>query len=495
MLICLVLGGLSSFSFSANLVYLPFIFIALNMLFYFTSFSYCNLYKVFNLCFLYSFGQLFFGIYWIAISFETGEMGGYFIGLIAVFLLCLFLAIFIASFITLAKYLSSLWNLNIMGYAILFSVFYGFAEYTRGNLLGGFPWNTIGYIWSDSYFFLKPVALFGIYGLGLISIIAILSVSLFFKNKLFAFYAILPMVILSSYFLFKDESIYSEKENISIRLVQPNIKQEEKWKKNLREKHFQKLVYLSTYDNNNFKPKYIIWPESAFEFNLEKNQHENINLFNWLEKGQLLITGSTRVVNNVESQAQIYNSAFVINNNGKIINYYDKVKLVPFGEFIPLRKSLNFKKITMGSLDFSSGINSNILAFEKGTLKIGLLICYEIIFPEKVINGERPDFLVNLTNDAWYRDSIGPVQHLSAARVRAIEEGITVIRVANTGISSVVSPSGKYLNKLSLEKEGIIDINFVKKSHPTLFAVYGNFIYIILSFFMLLVSRFVFKKL
>ena len=158
-------------------------------------------------------------------------MGGYFIGLIAVFLLCLFLAIFIASFITLAKYLSSLWNLNIMGYAILFSVFYGFAEYTRGNLLGGFPWNTLGYIWSDSYFFLKPVALFGIYGLGLISIIAILSVSLFFKNKLFAFYAILPMVILSSYFLLKDESIYSEKENISIRLVQPNIKQEENGKK------------------------------------------------------------------------------------------------------------------------------------------------------------------------------------------------------------------------------------------------------------------------
>ena len=196
------------------------------------------------------------------------------------------------------------------------------------------------------------------------------------------------------------------------------LKEEEKWKKNLREKHFQKLVYLSTYDNNNFKPKYIIWPESAFEFNLEKNQHENINLFNWLEKD------------------------FTPGSQNRILKINDEINFIP-------------------------------------------IICYEIIFPEKVINGERPDFLVNLTNDAWYRDSIGPVQHLSAARVRAIEEGITVIRVANTGISSVVSPSGKYLNKLSLEKEGIIDINFVKKSHPTLFSAYGNFIYIILSFFMI----------
>jgi len=123
------------------------------------------------------------------------------------------------------------------------------------------------------------------------------------------------------------------------------------------------------------------------------------------------------------------------------------------------------------------------------------LICYEIIFPGDVINGPRPDFLINLTNDAWYRNSIGPVQHLSAARVRAIEEGITVLRIANTGISAVIAPSGKYIKKLSLENEGVIDMIVPKKIDPTLFSKYGNFIYIILSLCMLFLSRILFRDL
>ena len=491
---CLILGSLSSFSFSGNTIYLPLIFLAINIFFYFTSLSFCNLYNSFKLSFAYSFGQLFFGIYWISIAFETGKMAGIYIGLLAVLLLCVFLAFFMAFSITLAKYLSTKWNLNSMGYAIIFSVFYSLSEYIRGNIFGGFPWNTIGYIWSDSYILLQPVALLGIYGFGLLSILAILSFSLFFKNKLYAFYALLPLIILFSYSIIKYEHNYLDEEKIALRLVQPNIKQEEKWESNLKEKHFKKLVNLSTYYKNSFKPKYIVWPESAFEFNSKIIQQKNIHLFDWLEQDQLLITGVTREDTNSKIQSEIYNSAFIINNKAEVINHYDKVKLVPFGEFIPLRKYFSFEKFTIGSIDFSPGLKSNIIEIEKNSIKIGMLICYEIIFPGKVINGARPDFLINITNDAWYRDSIGPVQHLSAARVRAIEEGITIIRVANTGISTVIDPAGKYLNKLLLEEEGIIDITSIKKSDQTLFSIYGNFIYIILCIFMLLLSRFVFKN-
>ena len=320
---------------------------------------------------------------------------------------------------------------------------------------------------SDSYILLQPVALLGIYGLGLLSILAILSISLFFKNKLYAFYALLPLIILFSYSIIKYEYNYLDEEKIALRLVQPNIKQEEKWESNLKEKHFKKLVNLSTYYKNSFKPKYIVWPESAFEFNSKIIQQKNIHLFDWLEQDQLLITGVTREDTNSKIQSEIYNSAFIINNKAEVINHYDKVKLVPFGEFIPLRKYFSFEKFTIGSIDFSPGLKSNIIEIEKNSIKIGMLICYEIIFPGKVINGARPDFLINITNDAWYRDSIGPVQHLSAARVRAIEEGITIIRVANTGISTVIDPAGKYLNKLLLEEEGIIDITSIKKSDQT----------------------------
>ena len=152
---------------------------------------------------------------------------------------------------------------------------------------------------------------------------------------------------------------------------------------NLKEKHFKKLVNLSTYYKNSFKPKYIVWPESAFEFNSKIIQQKNIHLFDWLEQDQLLITGLQEKIIMLKVKSEIYNSAFIINNKAEVINYYDKVKLVPFGEFIPLRNILSFKKFTIGSIDFSPGLNSNIIEIEKNSIKIGMLICYEIIFSRK----------------------------------------------------------------------------------------------------------------
>ena len=483
-------------SFRADLIFIFLIILSVNILFYLITCKKCTVFKAFCLGFSYSFGQLFFGLYWIAIAFETGKTGGFFIGITAVFFLCMLLSLFMAVFVFVSKFLQNFWRLNLIGYAVVFSVCIAFSEYLRGNFLGGFPWNIIGYIWSDSYILLQPVGLIGIYGLGLFSVLAILSIYLFKVKISFGLYSLMPLIILIglSYFIF-DINNDEEYTNIKVRLIQPNITQEEKWDDNLKDNHFDKLVRMSSVNNDAFKPKYIIWPESAFQFDNEILKNKNFNLFSWLDNDQLLITGATRKEYKNSKLDKIFNSVYFINKNGEIVNYYDKVKLVPFGEFIPLRDFYGLEKLTKGSMDFNSGINSNVINLSKDFIKIGVLICYEIIFSGNVINGPRPDFLINLTNDAWYRNSIGPVQHLSAARVRAIEEGITILRIANTGISATIAPSGKYIKKLPLQTEGIIDIIVPKKIDPTLFSKYGNFMYIILSLCMLLLSRILFRDL
>ena len=153
---------------------------------------------------------------------------------------------------------------------------------------------------------------------------------------------------------------------------------------------------------------------------------------------------------------------------------------------------LNFNKITAGAIDFSSGENNNIINLYNNKYNIGVLICYEIIFPGKVINGKRPNFLVNLTNDAWYGNTYGPLQHLAAARARAIEEGLPVIRSANTGVSAVINEYGEYLKRLELGEEGVIDINLALNQKKTFYSVYGNFLYLISLIFMLMLARFAF---
>ena len=151
-----------------------------------------------------------------------------------------------------------------------------------------------------------------------------------------------------------------------------------------------------------------------------------------------------------------------------------------------------FNKITTGTIDFSSGENNNIINLYENRYNIGVLICYEIIFPGKVINGKRPDFLVNLTNDGWYGNTYGPLQHLASARARAIEEGLPVIRSANTGVSAIINEYGQYLKRLELGEEGVLDINLALNQKKTFYSVYGNFLYLISLIFMLMLTKFTF---
>jgi apolipoprotein N-acyltransferase len=276
-------------------------------------------------------------------------------------------------------------------------------------------------------------------------------------------------------------------------VVQPSIKQNEKWDKKLKSQHLEKLINLSLIENSNFNPSIIVWPESAFPYNssvLEKK----INFFDWLKEGQILITGITRTNFQNNELKDLYNSAYIIDHAKENSMFYDKIKLVPFGEYNPFKKVLNFEKITNGALDFSSGQGLNVFNLSQVNYNIALLICYEAIFSGQVINGIRPDFIINLTNDAWYGNTYGPIQHLASARARAIEEGLPFVRSANTGISAVIDHYGRFIGRLELEKEGVLDIYIPVSTRRTVFSIYGNMLYIIMSIFMLLLARFIFIK-
>lgn len=488
------LGCMSGLAFSSNSIFIcvPLMFVALSSLFSFLyNIKTKNFINVFLIGSLFSFGQLFTGLYWISNAFDFIFTNGTYIGLIAIMFLALALSIFYGFSCIIIMYVINVWRLNLFGSALIFSVFLSLGEYLRGNLLGGFPWNIIGYIWTDSIVMMQSVSLIGIYGLGLFTFLASTSIILVFYRIKYGLYALLPTLFLFIYGEIRLNLNIDETDKfIQIRVVQPAINQNEKWDEKLKSKHIEKLISLSLIDNDKFKPKLILWPESSLPYASSKLE-KNIEIFSWLSEEQVLIAGITRTKYKNNLLSKIYNSA-VISDKLFNYNYYDKVKLVPFGEYNPFRKFFNSKKLTKGTLDFSSGENTNIYKLINTNLDLGILICYEIIFSSKVINGNRPDFLVNLTNDAWYGDTYGPLQHLAAARARAIEEGMPVLRSANTGISAVINQYGQYLKRLELGEEGVIDINMPLNKKKTIFSIFGNSIYLITLIFMLMLARFPF---
>ena len=486
------IGSLSGLAFSSNLIFLPLMIIGLVSLFSFIYNNNLGIIRVFLAGCAYSFGQLFIGLYWIAFAFEFTMEQGIWLGLIAVLFLAMSLSIFTGVFCALSKYLKILWNLNVFGYALLFSAFLSIGEYIRGNLFGGFPWNILGYIWSQSYVLMQPVSLIGIHGLGLISFLGCIAFILFFYKIRYGFYALSPLISIFIYSIFV-VTLSSNKNNnfLSVRVVQPSIQQDEKWDKKLKSQHLEKLIKLSLVENNNFNPSIIIWPESAFPYSSSLLEQKT-NIFDWLKNNQILITGATRTNFKNNKLTDIYNSAYIIDHSEKSRMFYDKIKLVPFGEYNPFKKLINFEKMTDGPLDFSNGQGVNTFYLSKANYNIGLLICYEIIFSGQVVNGTRPDILINITNDAWYGDTFGPIQHLASARARAIEEGLPVVRSANTGISAVIDGNGRFIERLEIGKEGVLDIYVPITDKRTIFSIYGNKIYILILIFMLTLARFVF---
>tara|TARA_Y100001970_G_C14250489_1_gene871469 strand:+ start:3712 stop:5286 length:1575 start_codon:yes stop_codon:yes gene_type:complete len=455
----------------------------------------------FHLGCAFGFGFFLFGNYWISISLTHDDM---FKGLIpfAIILIPLFLSIFFG----LAIYIvGPLANINI-NFILLFSLSFSLLEFLRGNILTGFPWNLISYSWWWFIESVQVLSIIGTYSLSLISITIFCIPFLFFQKKKLKKNIIFTMIFLTiitfNYFygLFKiNKSEYLFDDRITVKIISPNFSLQDYYSKS-EISQIERLIKISNPQKN--KKTLFIWPEGIFyESNLEDIiRYQKLFKKNFSDK-HLIILGINNYNNFKETNEKKYfNSLAVLNNNLDILSLYNKVYLVPFGEFLPFEKYLTkigLKKITPGYNSFSPGNKRNEIKLDKNFFekKIIPLICYEIIYPGKIKNASQyPDLIVNISEDAWFGKSIGPQQHFTKAVYRSIEEGIFIARSANKGISAFIDPNGRIIKSLNTGESGNIELNFPIFHESTIFSIYGNKIFFLIIFLYILLFL-IFKKL
>jgi apolipoprotein N-acyltransferase len=269
-----------------------------------------------------------------------------------------------------------------------------------------------------------------------------------------------------------------------LRIMQPNLQQDVKFNYSAKAEVMKKYLALSDRASGPQSTgvrdvNILIWPESAFPFFLTREADAMAQIADLLPRGTVLITGSVRApdVPPGTRVTRAYNSIYVIDHDGSVLSVYDKLHLVPFGEFLPfqdLLERIGLEQLTRVQGGFIAGTRRRALEIP-GASRALPLICYEIIFPGDIANrNERPGWIVNLTNDGWFGISTGPYQHLQQARLRAIEQGLPVVRAANTGISAVIDPSGRIVARLSLGLEGVLDSGLPSAIPPTIYARAGD---------------------
>ena len=456
---------------------------------------------------LFGFGYHVLGLYWIsnALLVESDRFA-VFVPLAAIGLPML-LALFPAVMMGLVPLISRPGWSRALAVAGLWSV----AEYARGHLFTGFPWNLPAYTVSFSDALSQSASWLGAYGLTLVLLTAAVGPAIALGpnrpcRRLTGTIAGLSLAIvlllwgagaarLSGANLTPHSVIgpgSSTDSNIAkpvvIRLVQGNIPQKDKWKPALRNRHLSHYLTLSRQSVPTTKaadlpsgatPTVIIWPETAVPGFLGQSPALRQSLADAAPAGGALVTGAPSIVNS--TPRRIYNSLIALGPDAKVHARYDKTHLVPFGEYVPLRAWLPLPRVAQSFADFTPGPGRRSILID-GLGLISPLICYEIIFPNQVTGvGERPKALLNLTNDAWYGRSSGPYQHLAISRMRAIEEGIPLIRVANTGISGIYDAYGRATVQIGLDETGVAD-GFLPPStkSPTFYGRFGDQLYCLL---------------
>ncbi|MBF0539832.1 MAG: apolipoprotein N-acyltransferase [Nitrospirae bacterium] len=437
------------------------------------------------------FGVIFFyGCqYWIYHSINFYGNISFFSSLCIVFLLCFYEGLYIGIF---AALLNHLHNKSKFPITLITPILWINLEYLRGILFTGFPWSMLGHTLYNSYYLIQICDITGVFGLSFLIVFSNSIITLFFYNRtinkktnhnLYINAAIFVILIISI-IVYGQNCInyYNNKIDspINVSIIQPSIEQDKKW-----DPQFQKYV-MNTYKNLtlsslNEKPDLIIWPETSLPF-LYGTDRELTNDFNKFQQGlnTHLLFGSVLVRQMDRENYKLSNSAILLSPAGKILYVYDKIHLVPFGEYVPLSDILFFiNKIVPTIGTFQQGQRYITAQSEIGDF--ATLICYEIIFPDLIrkFYQQRGDFIVTITNDAWFGTTSGPYQHFIISKFRAIENRKPLIRAANTGISGFIDPTGKIIKSSTLFERTVITNKIYKNSDKTFYTKYGNiFIYI-----------------
>jgi apolipoprotein N-acyltransferase len=436
----------------------------------------------------FGFGYFFAGLYWMGYAFLVDAKTFGWMLPFAVTAVPAGLALFTAFGFALARSIWTRGPVRILSLAIALTV----AEWLRGHVLTGFPWNTYGYALTGPLVLAQTAALIGIWGLTFLAVTVFATPALLADDRadtrrpwLHVLSGVVLLCALAGYgawrlALFPTHFVA----DVRLRIMQPNLQQDEKFNYDARHDVMKRYIALS---DRSTGPQstgvrdvtHLIWPESAFPFFLMREAEALAQIAELLPRGTVLITGAVRAPEPKPGAAMshAYNSIYVIDHDGSVLSVYDKVHLVPFGEYLPFQdflERLGLMQITKVQGGFIAGARRRAIEVPRAPRFLPL-ICYEIIFPgEAVPRGEQPGWLVNLTNDGWFGISSGPYQHLQQARVRAIEEGVPLVRAANTGISAVIDPLGRTIKSLPLGTEGVLDAPLPRRIDRTIYVRAGD---------------------
>lgn len=429
---------------------------------------------------LFGLGHFSTGFYWIAnallidperfgwmIPFAVGGLGG-------------LMAIFPAAAAALARLAGTEGPARVLTLAAA----WGALEWVRGWFLTGFPWNPMATVWMPADAVLQTTAVVGTYGLGMLTVLAFAAPALLADpagdrrrgvGTLAAAWAVLAVATAAGAVRLASAD-GAMADGPRLRIVQPHIPQIDKWKQDKRDDNLLRHIELSQQEGF-AELDAVIWPETATPFAINLDHDRRRLAAHAAPPNGVLLTGAPRMTPRGEEPFQVWNSLVALGPDGAILNTYDKMHLVPFGEYVPLRDVLPLDKITPGSTDFSFGTGPRLMSVP-GLPPAGPLICYEVIFPGQIVRdrANRPAWLLNVTNDGWYGISAGPFQHWATARLRAVEEGLPLVRAANTGISGVIDAHGRVLASQPLGTSGVVDAVLPPPLAPTPYARGGNFI-------------------
>ncbi|WP_255417412.1 apolipoprotein N-acyltransferase [Pseudorhodobacter sp. E13] len=436
-------------------------------------------FAAFRLGYFFGLGQFLPGLFWITESFQVEADRFGWLALPAVFGLSALLSVFPA----MACALTARMERAGLPLALSMATSWTATEWLRGHVLTGFPWNLAAYTLSDWPIAAQASSVVGSYGLGFLLVLCAALAGLAFvsadKGKRIGRLASAGAIALSVTAFGAVRLLLADvpsERGAQIRVVQPNIAQSAKWDDAARNANILKLIALSARPGDF---DILLWPETAWPGFLAEDAGARVMLGWLLPETGVLLTGSPE---REETGAEtVYrNAVLAISSDGTILTRYAKHHLVPFGEYIPWRNLLPLQRLVQSLGDFTPGPGPRTLAFGPHPYA-GIAICYEIIFPGHVVDDAiRPDWIFNATNDAWFGASIGPWQHLASARMRAIEEGLPLVRAANTGISAVVDAYGATLAMLEIDTSGVIDIRLPRPLPATIYARLGDWALLIL---------------
>lgn len=453
-------------------------------------FAWRTLRAAFGIGWAFGFGFFLGGLWWVGAAFtvETDEF--FWLMPFGVLGLPLGLGLFHGLGFLLARMLWSGGGRRIFAFAAGL----GSVEWLRSWALTGFPWNSMGQALGTFDATAQIASVIGLHGMTFVTLMIFAAFApLGASDRFWPRWRlpVLALAVLAGLVAFGEWRLRSTPTvmlpDVRLRIMQPNISQREKHRlsgQDVLSRYLALSDRATSVGRAGLKDvTHLIWPESPFPFLLAREPQALTQIAAALRPGTTLLTGAVRAEDSGASP-RYFNAIHVVGPDGIISDSYDKTHLVPFGEYLPLRwlfDAIRIRQFVEIPGGFEAGARRRSLQV-RGLPLVWPLICYEAIFPaEAASGGQRPGVIINVTNDAWFGITPGPHQHLAQARLRSIEQGLPLVRAANTGVSAIVDPMGRMLGTLPLGIEGVLDSQLPRALAPTIFSISGDILAFLLN--------------